>query len=54
MPTPDKVRAIKECTEPKSKTEGRCFLGMTGYLRFDTQKDEIPLGTGRARVIGET
>ena len=31
-PTPDKVRSIKECTEPKSKTEVRSFLGMTGYL----------------------
>ena len=32
MPIPDKVRAIKECTETKSKTEVRSFLGMTGYL----------------------
>ena len=31
-PTPDKVRAIKECTAPQSKAEVRSFLGMTGYL----------------------
>lgn len=31
-PTPDKVRAVKECKEPKSKEEVRSFLGMLGYL----------------------
>ena len=31
-PTPDKVRAIQECTAPTSKSEVRSFLGMTGYL----------------------
>jgi hypothetical protein len=31
-PTPDKVKAIKECTAPTSKSAVRSFLGMTGYL----------------------
>ena len=31
-PTQDKVKAINECTAPKSKEEIRSFLGMTGYL----------------------
>ena len=31
-PTTDKVRAIKECGTPTSKTAVRSFLGMTGYL----------------------
>lgn len=29
---PDKIKAIQECTEPKSKDEVRSLLGMTGYL----------------------
>ena len=32
MPTEEKVRAVKECPKPESKTEVRSFLGMTGYL----------------------
>lgn len=32
MPTEDKVRAIKECRRPESKSEVRSFLAMTGYL----------------------
>ena len=32
MPTEEKVRAVKECGEPKTKTEVRSFLGMIGYL----------------------
>ena len=31
-PTPEKVQAIYECEPPRSKTEVRSFLGMTGYL----------------------
>lgn len=31
-PSPDKVRAIKNCGAPKSKDEVRSFLGMAGYL----------------------
>jgi len=31
-PSPDKVRAIKDCQAPASKTAVRSFLGMTGYL----------------------
>ena len=31
-PTPDKVKAVQECTAPTSKSEVRSFLGMTGYL----------------------
>ena len=31
-PTPDKVKAIKECTAPTSKSAVRSFLVMTGYL----------------------
>ena len=31
-PSPDKVRAIKNCGTPKSKEEVRSFLGMSGYL----------------------
>ena len=31
-PTPEKVQAIYECGPPRSKTEVRSFLGMTGYL----------------------
>ena len=29
---PDKIKAIQECSEPKSKDEVRSLLGMTGYL----------------------
>ena len=32
IPTLDKIRAIKECTEPKSKMAVWSFPGMTGYL----------------------
>ena len=32
IPTPDKVRGVKECTEPKSKMAVWSFPGMTGYL----------------------
>ena len=31
-PSPDKVRAIKECGVPESKEAVRSFLGMAGYL----------------------
>ncbi|CAB4027651.1 Hypothetical predicted protein, partial [Paramuricea clavata] len=31
-PSSEKVKAVKECEEPKSKEEVRSFLGMTGYL----------------------
>ena len=31
-PTPEKVQAIYECEPPRSKTEVRSFLGMTGDL----------------------
>ena len=31
-PSPDKVKALKECGTPKSKEEVRSFLGMAGYL----------------------
>ena len=31
-PTPEKVQGIYECEPPRSKTEVRSFLGMTGYL----------------------
>ena len=31
-PSPDKVKAIKECKAPQSKEEVRSFLGMAGYL----------------------
>ena len=31
-PSPDKVRAVKECGVPESKEAVRSFLGMTGYL----------------------
>ena len=31
-PSPEKVKAVKECEEPKSKEEVRSFLGMAGYL----------------------
>lgn len=31
-PTTEKVRAVKECELPASKTEVRSFLGITGYL----------------------
>ena len=31
-PSPDKVRAIKECGAPESKEAVRSFLGMAGYL----------------------
>ena len=31
-PTPEKVQAIYECEPPRSKSEVRSFLGMTGYL----------------------
>ena len=31
-PTPEKVQAIYECEPPRSKSEVRRFLGMTGYL----------------------
>ena len=31
-PTEEKVKALKECSRPKSKTDVRSFLGMTGYL----------------------
>ena len=29
---PDKIRAVEQCSEPKSKEEVRSLLGMTGYL----------------------
>lgn len=29
---PEKIRAVKECSAPKSKEEVRSLLGMTGYL----------------------
>ena len=32
IPTPDKVRAVKECTEPKSKMAVWSFPGMRSYL----------------------
>ena len=32
MPTEEKVRSVKECGEPESKSEARSFLGMIGYL----------------------
>ena len=32
QPTEEKVKALKECSRPESKTEVRSFLGMTGYL----------------------
>ena len=32
MPTEEKVRAVKECKEPESKSEVKSFLGMIGYL----------------------
>ena len=31
-PSPDKVRAIKECGTPENKEAVRSFLGMAGYL----------------------
>ena len=31
-PNPDKIRAVKEGSPPKSKEAVRSFLGMTGYL----------------------
>ena len=31
-PSPDKVRAIKECATPENKEAVRSFLGMAGYL----------------------
>ena len=31
-PNPDKIRAVKESSPPKSKEAVRSFLGMTGYL----------------------
>ena len=31
-PSPDKVRAVKNCNPPQSKEAVRSFLGMTGYL----------------------
>ena len=31
-PSPDKVKAIKECSPPESKEAVRSFLGMDGYL----------------------
>ena len=31
-PSPDKVKAIKECSPPESKEAVRSFLGMAGYL----------------------
>ena len=31
-PTPEKVRAVKECTPPRTREEVRSFLGMIGYL----------------------
>ena len=31
-PSPDKVRAIKECGMPENKEAVRSFLGMAGYL----------------------
>ena len=31
-PTPEKVQSIYECEPPRSKSEVRSFLGMTGYL----------------------
>ena len=31
-PSPDKVRAIKECGVPENKEAVRSFLGMAGYL----------------------
>ena len=32
MPTKEKVKAVKECREPESKSAVRSFLGMIGYL----------------------
>ena len=31
-PSPDKVRAVKECGVPETKEAVRSFLGMVGYL----------------------
>ena len=31
-PSPDKVRAVKECGVPENKKAVRSFLGMAGYL----------------------
>ena len=31
-PTAEKVKALKECSRPESKTDVRSFLGMTRYL----------------------
>ena len=31
-PSPDKVRAVKECGVPENKEAVRSFLGMAGYL----------------------
>ena len=31
-PKPEKVRAVKECTPPRTREEVRSFLGMIGYL----------------------
>lgn len=31
-PSPDKVRAVRECGVPESKEAVRSFLGMAGYL----------------------
>lgn len=31
-PSPDKVRAVRECGVPESKETVRSFLGMAGYL----------------------
>ena len=37
-PSPDKVRAIKECVVPENKEAVRCFLGMAGYLNSFIKK----------------
>ena len=31
-PSPDNIRAVKDCNPPESKEAVRSFLGMTGYL----------------------
>lgn len=33
LPDPKKVKAVKNCKKPESKSEVRAFLGLTGYYR---------------------
>ena len=41
-PSPDKVRAVQECTPPKTKEELVSFLQMLAYLsRYISKKEEI-------------